>query len=222
MGVEGVWEPALEMLRSFWQGISTLILAVLVFLLGWLVIKGLTPLLARIFKAVKIDNLVESSGFKEMLARGNITRSAAEMLARGIYWVLLLVVIFISLTVAGIAIPEAVIGELLAFIPKVILALLVVIFSFFVGRLFKGIVQTSLANTGIAKPEVMGKITETAIVVFGIVLSLQVIGIASEFVANAFNIVLAAFAFGAALAFALGAKDIARDWLTGVVSKKKE
>lgn len=221
MGVSEVFDPTLEMLGNFWNGVATLLLAFVVFLIGWLIARLLMPFFVRLFKLVRIDNLVAASGFKEILEKGAITRSVSEMLGVAVYWILILIVIFTSLTVAGIDVPEAVVAELLAFIPRLILGLLVFVFSFFVGRLFKGIVHTSAANAGFFRPETLGKATDTAIVIFGSVLALQVIGIAASFIAAAFNIVLAAFAFGCALAFALGAKDIVGKWLEAQLNRKK-
>ena len=217
----GVFDPTVQMLSSFWTGLATLILAVVVFLIGWLIARLLTPVLASVFKLLRVDNLAVASGFKEILEKGNIKRSVSELLATTVYWILILIVVFISLTAAGIAIPDTVIAELLAFIPRLILAILFLIFSFFVARLFKGVVQTSAANTGINKPEVLGKVTEGAIIVFGTVLALQVVGIAAAFIASAFNIVLAAFCFGLALSLALGSRDLVKDWLESTLGRKK-
>jgi len=66
----------------------------------------------------------------------------------------------------------------------------------------------------------LGKITQAAITAFGVVVALQEIGIAAEFIGNVFIVVLSAFCFGLALAFALGSKDIVKKWLEEVTQKK--
>lgn len=220
MGNENILSPTMEILRSFWSGLSTLLAAAVVFIIGWLIIRLLLPVLTRLFRLVRLDTLVAATGFKEMLEKGKIRKSFSEMLALAVYWILMLVVVFVALSVAGIEVPEAIIAELLAFIPRLILGLIVFILSVFLARLVQGIVQTATANAGVAGPEALGKISEVAIIAFGSVLALQVIGIAAAFLASAFNIVLAALSFGFALAFALGAKDIAREYLESLVGRK--
>ncbi len=221
MVTEGIFTPTVEMMRKFWMGLSTLILALIVFFLGWLVAKLIAPLFTRFFRAIKVDKLIEDSGFKTLLVKGNITRPVSELLGTAIYWVLLLVVVFIALTVGNVSIPSSVIGQLLEFIPKFVLGIVVFIFSVFLGKIFKGVVITSASNAGVENPGFLAKVTEIGIIIFGTVLTLQIIGIAATFIGNVFNIILAAFCFGTALAFALGSKDLIKEWLESIVFFQK-
>ncbi|MCX5642570.1 MAG: hypothetical protein NTY10_04995 [Candidatus Omnitrophica bacterium] len=222
MGTENIFMPATEMLQKLWGGLSTLILALIVFLLGWLIAKILCFLITRLFKEIKIDKLVEDSGFKGLLEKGNITKPVSELLGIAVYWIMLLVVVFIALMVGNISIPPIVIGQLLEFIPRFVLGIIIFILSLFLGRFFKGVVQTSVANAGIDNPGFLAKVAESGIVIFGTVLALQIIGIATSFISSTFNIILAAFCFGAALAFALGSKDLIKGWLEGYFQKSKK
>jgi hypothetical protein len=222
METGNLFMPATEMLQRFWYGLSTVITALLVFFIGWLIAKLLCFLITKLFKGIKIDKLVDNSGFKGVLEKGNITKPVSELLGIAVYWIMLLVVIFIALMVGHIAIPPIVIGQLLEFIPKFVLGIIIFILSMFLGRFFKGVVQTSAANAGIESTGFLAKLTEVGIIVFGTVLALQIIGIAAPFIGSAFNIVLAAFCFGAALAFALGSKDLIKGWLEGYFQKLKK
>jgi len=217
MGTETLFMPAAEMIQKFWQGLSTFILALAVFFLGWILARILRFLITGLFKKMKVDKLVEDSGFNDILKKGNITRPVSELLGFAVYWIMLLVVVFITLTVGNISIPPVIIGQLLEFIPKLVLGIILFILSVFLGKIFKGVIQTSAANTGIENPGFLSKLTEVGIVVFGTVLSLQIIGIAASFISGVFNIVLAAFCFGAALALALGSKDLIKEWLESMV-----
>ncbi len=214
--------PATEMLQRFWYGLSTVITALLVFFVGWLIAKLLCFLITKLFKGIKIDKLMENSGFKGVLEKGNITKPVSELLGIAVYWIMLLVVIFVALMVGNISVPSIVIGQLLGFIPKFVLGIIIFILSMFLGRFFKGVVQTSVANAGIESAGFLAKLTEMGIIVFGTVLALQIIGIAAPFIGSAFNIVLAAFCFGAALAFALGSKDLIKGWLEGYFQRLKK
>jgi len=75
---------------------------------------------------------------------------------------------------------------------------------------------------GIEKASILGKITHISIAAFGIVIALQQIGIAPDFIGNVFIIVLSAFCFGAALAFALGSKDIVKEYIENYLKKEKK
>ncbi|MGC8976627.1 MAG: mechanosensitive ion channel family protein [Candidatus Ratteibacteria bacterium] len=209
-----------ELVKKFWFALSKVIGALLIFLIGWLFAKFIKVLCVKFFKIIKVDKLSDDSGLKELLEKGNISVEVSQLLGSAIYWLLMLVVVFVAVTFAGIQIPSTVIDKILSFIPKFILGLLIFIFSIFVGNFLGGIVRTSAGNAGIAKAPFLGKITQVAIIVFGTVLALQEIGIASDFIGDVFIIILASFCFGTALAFALGTKDIIKEKVEEFLKKK--
>ncbi|MCM8803772.1 MAG: hypothetical protein NC833_00765 [Candidatus Omnitrophica bacterium] len=219
MGSEGIGLMN-EIFRKFWFSLSKVIGALLIFLIGWLIAKFLKVLSIKFFKIIKIDKLSEDSGLKELIEKGNISLEVSQMLGIAIYWLLMLVVVFVAITFAGIQIPSTIVDKILSFIPKFILGLLIFIFSIFLGTFFGGIVRTSAGNAGIEKAGLLGKLTQIAIVVFGTVIALQEVGIASDFIGDVFIIVLASFCFGTALAFALGTKDIIKEKVEEFLKKK--
>jgi|LSQX01.1.fsa_nt_gb hypothetical protein len=212
--------PSAEIAARFWNGISMLVGALLIFVLGWIIANVIKVLLINFFKIIKIDKFSEDSGLKLFLEKGNIDKEVSELLGMAVYWIMILIVVFMAVEFTGVAIPTTVIDGLISFVPRLILGLLIFLFSIFIGNFFSGIVRTTAGNAGLKKAPLLGKITQTAIVVFGVVVSLQQIGIAGEFIGNVFIIILAAFCFGSALAFALGAKDIVKDQLEKLIEKQ--
>lgn len=216
------FEPVAEVAQRFWNGLALVLGALIVFIIGWIVAKFIKLLVTKLFKFLQVDKLSEDAGLKTLLEKGNITKDVSELIGMAVYWITMLVVIFVAVKFAGIDIPSSVVDGLLAFIPKFILGLLIFLFSIFLGNFFSGIVRTSAGNIGIQRASVLGKLTQVAIVVFGTVIALQQIGIAAEFIGNVFIIILAAVAFGLALAFALGAKDIIKEHLEAFLKKKDD
>jgi len=212
--------PSAEIATRFWNGVSMIVGALLIFALGWIIAKVIRVLITKFFKIIKIDKLSEDSGLKTFFEKGNMDKEVSDLLGLAVYWIIMLIVVFMAVDFAGVAIPPTVIDGLIGFIPRFILGLLIFIFSVFIGNFFSGIVRTAAGNAGISKANLLGKITQTAIVIFGVVITLQQIGIAGEFIGNVFIIILAAFCFGSALAFALGAKDIVKKMLEDLLEKK--
>ncbi|MCM8805197.1 MAG: hypothetical protein NC825_00480 [Candidatus Omnitrophica bacterium] len=212
--------PTKELVSKLGAVISKLIFGLLVFIVGWIIAKVFKILAAKLLKMCKIDKLVEDSGFREILLRGQITKEPSELLASVIYWLLVIVVVFLAINVAGVPIPSEVIGNLLAFIPKIIVGIILFIASLLVGNIVEGVVNTAAGNAGIQKPYVLGKAAKTVIIIFGVVLALDEMGIGENFVTSVFNIILASGALAFALAFGLGAKDVVKKWLEDFLTKK--
>ncbi len=213
--------PTKEIVNKLGMMISKLMFGVFVFIIGWIVAKVFKILAAKFLKILKIDKLVEDSGFREILLRGNITKEPSELLAGLVYWLLIIVVVFLSISVTGVPIPSQVIENLIEFIPKIIIGLILFIAALLVGNIVEGVVNTAAGNAGIKQSQLLGKTAKTAIIIFGSVLALEEAGIGGNFVTSVFNIILASGALAFALAFGLGAKDVVKNWLEQYWIKKQ-
>lgn len=221
-GEEGVLVPLKQMSAGFWLGLAKLLGALLTFVIGWLVAKFIYVLVVRGLQKIKIDQFSEDSGLKAFLDKGKIEKSVSELIGIAVYWIVILVVIFLAVNVAGLSLPPSVIDSIIGFIPKFIIGLIILIVALFAGKLFRGIVFTAASNAGIREAEFLARITQVAIIVFGAVIAIQEFNIAAEFIASVFIIVLASVCFGISLTFALGAKDLAKQWLESIFQKKSE
>jgi hypothetical protein len=216
-----LFSPTRELITNFWIVISKLLEAVVFFIIGWIIAKVLKLLIAKLLKIIRVDYLVEESGLKEILVRGHVTKEPSELIANIVYWLLIIVFLSIALNLTGISIPQDVIETLLSFIPRIIVGLVIFILSLFVGNIFEGVINTTAANAGLEKPYIFGRMARIAVIIFGIVLTLQEIGIGTGFVTTSFDIVLASISFAFAIAFGLGAKDFIKEWLESNFKKKQ-
>ncbi|MCM8763791.1 MAG: hypothetical protein NC830_00260 [Candidatus Omnitrophica bacterium] len=212
--------PTKEIISKLGATISKLLFGLLVFIIGWIVAKVFKILATKFLKVIKVDKLVEDSGFREILLRGHITKEPSELLASVIYWLLVIVVVFLSISVAGVPIPSEVIENLLSFIPKIIIGIILFIAALLVGNIVEGIVNTAAGNAGIQQSQILGKTAKIVIIIFGVVLALDEMGIGGNFVTSVFNIILASGALAFAIAFGLGAKDLVKNWLEQFLTKK--
>ncbi|MCM8814632.1 MAG: hypothetical protein NC931_01405 [Candidatus Omnitrophica bacterium] len=217
---ELLFTPTKEIMSKLGTIISKLVFGLVIFLVGWIIAKVFKILATKFLKAVKVDKLVEDSGFREILLRGQITKEPSELLAGVIYWLLLIVVVFLSINVAGVPIPSEVIENLLSFIPKIIIGIILFIAALLVGNIIEGVVNTAAGNAGIQQSYILGKTAKIVIIVFGVVLALEEMGIGGNFVTSVFNIILASGALAFAIAFGLGAKDLVKNWLEQFIIKK--
>ncbi|MCM8789135.1 MAG: hypothetical protein NC907_05030, partial [Candidatus Omnitrophica bacterium] len=83
--------PTKEIISKLGATISKLLFGLLVFIIGWIVAKVFKILATKFLKVIKVDKLVEDSGFREILLRGQITKEPSELLAGVIYWLILIV-----------------------------------------------------------------------------------------------------------------------------------
>jgi len=76
-----------------------------------------------------------------------------------------------------------------------------------------GVVRAAALNAGMAESDALAALVRYAVVGFTAAVTLEELGIAPELVRSAFVILFGAVALGLALAFGLGCKDLAREWM---------
>jgi hypothetical protein len=101
----------------------------------------------------------------------------------------------------------------LEYAPKVVAAAVVLILGLFLASFLAGVVRAAAANAGLAESHALATLVRYAVVAFTAAVTLEELGIAPELVRSAFVILFGAVALAWALAFGLGCKDLARDWM---------
>jgi hypothetical protein len=105
----------------------------------------------------------------------------------------------------GIRQVSAVFSQLIAYIPNIIAAILILILASLLANFVAGLVR------GATGMDVLGTVAQVAIIVYAVFAALTQLGIAVQLTAPTFLIVLGAIALAAAIAFGFGAQGVARD-----------
>ncbi|MBI2461477.1 MAG: mechanosensitive ion channel [Candidatus Rokubacteria bacterium] len=205
--------PGREFLSRLATFLPNLLAAVFILVLGWFLARFARLVVARFLSAVRFDVASEKAGITEVLSRAEIPQRPSELIATLVYWLTLLIVVMTAVNALGLQTVSELLNQILLYIPRVIAAVVVLILGFFFANFLAGVVRTAAANADIPEADILGTVTRYALVVFTGAVALQELGIGAELVRSAFNILFGAAAGALALAFGLGGKDLARDWM---------
>ena len=118
----------------------------------------------------------------------------------------------------GMTATAELLDRVLLYIPNVIAGVIILILGGFFATMLGSLVQTVTANAGVKQSKGLGQITKVVLLVFAIEVALEkFIGMTTLHMQ--LNIVIAALAAGAALAFGLGCKDLAGRFVSEQVDK---
>ena len=190
-----------------------LVVALAIFLVGWLIAKFLKGLAFRFLLTVRFDIASEKAGIDDVLVRADIRQSPAELLAVLVYWLVLLATLVAAVSALGLSQVSEVLTRGLVYGPKVIAAVVVLILGLFLASFLAGVIRAAAANAGLSESDALAALVRYAVVAFTGAVTLEELGIAPELVRSAFIIVFGAVALALALAFGLGCKDLAREWM---------
>jgi hypothetical protein len=122
-----------------------------------------------------------------------------------VFWFVFIVAIVMSTDALGIREVSAVLAELIAYIPNVIAAVLILILAALLANFLAGIIR------GATGSDILATVARIAIIVYAVFAALTQLGIAVQLTANTLLIVLGGVALAAAIAFGFGAQNVARD-----------
>ncbi|NQT00422.1 MAG: hypothetical protein HQ580_00210 [Planctomycetes bacterium] len=205
--------PVSEMLTKLAGYMPTLIGALIILTVGWMVAKTLKRIVSRGLKAIQFDKLADKAGISEILSKGGLKTSANDVLSSLVYWLVIIMVLVMVVNALGLPQASSVLESLFAFIPNVIAALFVLVVGMFLANFVSGIVRTAGGNASLPKPEMLAAVSRWAIIIFAGTISLKELGIATLLVTTTFNIILGGFCLALALAFGLGGRDTAAKYL---------
>jgi len=215
-------EPTKEMLTRIANFIPTLIGALIILVLGWIIAKIIKGVVNRILQVVRFDMIAEKAGVSNILTKGGIKLTARQMVSGLAYWLVMIMTLVMVVNALGLTVASQLLEGLLAYIPKVIAAIFVLVLGMFLGNIVSGVVRTAASNANLPKPQMLGNISQWAIVIFAATISLKQLGIAPLLVTTTFNILFGGICLALALAFGLGGKDTAARYLEDLRKRKSD
>src|SRR5215212_5117329 len=210
----------IESLRSglskFFDFIPQLIGAIIILVVGYIVAKILQAVIARVLKAVGFDGWMERSGIKQFFDRAQTNETPATILGKLVFWFVFIIAITMAADALGIEQVSQVLAQLIAYIPSIIAAILILVFAALLANFLSRIVR------GATDSDLLASIARYAIIVYAVFAALTELGIAVQLTAPTFLIVLGAVALAAAIAFGWGGRDVAKDIIERYYDRQDE
>ncbi len=216
--VTGAWDAFATKITAF---LPELIGAIIIFVVGWIIARLARLSVEKLLKLVRFDTATEKAGVKTFLKKGEIVKTPSEIVGTLVYWFIMILVIIASLDALGLPIVSDMLNSIFLYIPNVVAAIIVLVLGFLMGTLLAAVVRTAASNAGLKNAAGLGKLSLYAIVFFSAAIALIQLGIGEEVVASAFELAFGAAALALALAFGLGGRDVAADYLKRWLEEKK-
>ena len=206
-------EPVRVFMVQVGDLLPRLLLAIVVLIAGWLLAKAVRFAVSRGLRAMNFNVLTERAGMDGFLRDGGIRTDTTEIVAILCYWMVILAALIIGFNSLGLAYITDLLGRIVLFVPKVLVALLVLAFGAYFARFIANAVTAYCRNVHIQDAELLGRLAQYAILTFVVLIALDQVNIGGDIVRQTFLIVLAGIVFALALAFGLGGKEWAAEWL---------
>ena len=194
-----------------------LIIAIVFFIIGWALGNIIARALEQVFSALKIDKVFASVGADGLFRKAGMTLDTGYFIGQVAKWFVIIVFLLPSLNLVGLDyIASFLKDDVLGFLPRVVVAALVLIIATIVSEALAKATVASARTMNLTSAEMLGAVAKYAVWVFAFIIALGQLGIAEYYMSVLFTGIIAMLSIGGALAFGLGGKEAAAKFIAKV------
>lgn len=201
----------LEPLRALLQQVGTFVprlaLAAVVVAVGWALAKAVRLAVVKTLRAFNFHVLTERSGVDAFLQQGGSTKDTGDLVGMIAYALVLLAALMVAFSGLELAPVTDLLGRVLLFVPRLLVALLIVVLGSYFARIVAQSVAGHWRDAGLGDADLVGRLAQYAVLVFVVLLAVDHLDVGGGLIQQTFLILLAGVVVALALAFGLGGRE---------------
>ncbi len=170
-------------------------------------------LASRFLGAIGTDDFAERAGIHDVIARFGLQRSLSRLLGRAVRIALTIVVVVAAVSLLGLGALSTALNEVVLFLPKLFVALLLVLAGAVIGDFLAARAQRVGEQMALSGP--LPELVRGVVLALFVLLALAQIGIPTTIVIAVLALIVTGVTLTLALAFGLGGRDVAREVTAG-------
>ena len=204
--------------QNLWWGLiaflPNVLVAIIIFVLGWLVGSALGRIVSQVVHSLKIDQALKNTGLDAAVERAGFMLDTGAFLGMLVKWFFVVVFLVAALDVLHLTQVNMFLQTVvLSYLPQVIVAVLILLVGAVLAQLARDVVSGAAKAAGMHGAGFVGSVSKWAIWIFAILAALDQLQVATAFVQTLFTGVVVAIALALGLAFGLGGQDAAARYI---------
>jgi small-conductance mechanosensitive channel len=200
--------------------VPSLLVALVLLILGWIVGGGLAKIVAQLVETLKIDAALRSAGVDKIVEKTGHKMSAGGFLGGLVKWFVIAIFLVAALEVLNLTQVTAFLSQIVFFyLPQVFVAVLILLIAAVLADFVQNMVVGAAKAADIGSPYFVGSVARWSIWVFAILAALDQLSVASGFIQTLFTGIVVSISLALGLSFGLGGRDAAARYIDRVSSE---
>lgn len=212
-----------ELVRGFAHYLPRLAVMLIIAFVGWVIAYVIKAAVRSVLSLTKFSKLSENAGATQLLNRAALP-SATELVSRFVFWVAWVGFILLGVSVLQIVGLQEYISRFFLFVPRLLAALVILFLGLLAANFFARAALLAAVNANFRSSRLLSILIRTILSIFTLSMVCEVLGVGEETILITFATAFGAVMLGLAIAFGIGGKDLAREFLERRfgASKKEE
>lgn len=203
-----------HMVYGIGQYLPNLIIAIIVFIIGWIIAVVIDRIIVQIFNALRIDQALRAAGTERIVERAGFTLSSGKFVGVLVKWFIIIIFLVASLNVLHLDQVNAFLNAvILQYLPRVIAAVLILLAAAIIAEATHRVVVGSAKAARLTSANFLGIVAKWAIWIFAILAALFQLQIAPQIIQTLVTGIVIAISLAFGLSFGLGGQQAAARYL---------
>ena len=198
--------------RAFALFVPRLVAATIIFAGGFVVAVLARRIVRNTLAWLHFDRLAARTGASEMLRVADMP-SADVLVAKIVFWIVWTGFVVSAVDALQFEPFRGLVQQFFLFVPRALLALLVLALGFLVGNFVWRATLLASVNAGLPGARLLSGTLRLLVIAIAVVMALEELGLATAVVLTAFAITFGALMLGFSIAFGLGGREAAKQLL---------
>ncbi|WP_417398449.1 mechanosensitive ion channel [Fictibacillus iocasae] len=207
LDIKGISGPAVSMLDRVMDMIPNMIVAAILVAVGLWLGKKIKQFVTGLLERAGFNAIFSRMGLGSLDSKANRNMTVSQIVGFIAQAVVVLLFTIEALQLVGLESLVSILTAVLAYVPMVLTAIIVLGIGFYVGDLVKRIVMSMVKQP--TEGKLLGNIAKYTIIALTFFMALDQLGVAKTIVNAAFILILGGFTIAFGLAFGLGGRDFA-------------
>ncbi len=194
---------------------------VVILVVGFLLAKWIGRMGTALSEAIGLQTAAERSGLASSMKQVGISRTVPSIVGLIVFWLLLSVAVMAAFNVLNLPAVTEAMQVVVAFIPKILVATVVIVIGLLVASFVRGVIATSADRVGVAYAEHLANGCYYVLALITFLAAFNQLGLQFELLNQMILIASGGLALGFALAFGLGGRDTMAGILSGYYVRQR-
>ena len=195
--------------------------ALVVLVLGYFIARVLGGVATAVSQRLGLQTGAERGGLVASMQQVGIQRSVPSIMGQIVFWLAMSFFLMAAFNILDLATVSAAMREVVAYIPKLLVATVVVVIGLLVATFLRGVIATSADKVGISYAQTLASGCYYVLALMTFIAAFDQLGIQFTLLREMILIAFAALALGFGLSFGLGGREVMGGILAGYYTRQR-
>jgi len=195
--------------------------ALLILLLGVVVALIFKKISATLLRRIGLDRISNKAGVSDVMEGAGMVKRPSALASKVIFWMILFIFLVPAANMLGLTELVDLFKSFISFLPKIITALVIVIFGMMFAQFLRRIIMEKPATIGSNSAKTLGNLVYGIMVTVVVLVALEQLEIETVLLHNIIMLVVGGMMLVLAISVGLGSRDVSHNLLTGIYAREQ-